>query len=80
MHGAAQTAKAPPSRKREPRERAPCTQPGAEQPLGPGQQAHEDEPEDDQHETGDLLEQELVAQDRAADRPPRPRRARRRRP
>ena len=65
MHGAAQTANAPPSRTREPRRRAPCDEPGADEPLGPRQQAHEREPEDDEDEAGDLLEQELVAEDAA---------------
>ena len=36
---------------------------GADEPLGPGQQAHEGEPEDDEDEPGDLLEQELVAEE-----------------
>ena len=67
MHGAAHTAKAPPSRKREPRVRAPWSEPRAEQALGPGQEPHEREPEHDQDEPRDLLEQELVGEETAAD-------------
>ena len=63
MHGAAQTAKAPPSRTREPRPRASCEKTGADEPLGPRQEAHEREPEHDEHEPGDPLEQELIAED-----------------
>ena len=75
MHGAAHTANAPPSSTREPRPRAPCDEPGADEPLGPRQEAHEREPEHDEHEARDLLEQELVAEEAAADAAPRRRRA-----
>ena len=67
MHGAAHTANAPPRSRREPRERAPRTQPGADEALGPGQEPHEREPEHDQDEARDLLEQELVAEEAGAE-------------
>ncbi len=67
MHGAAHTAKAPPSRKREPRVTRALDQPRAEQALGPGQEPHEGEPEHHQDEPRDLLEQELVGEETAAD-------------
>ena len=65
MHGAAQTAKAPPSSAFEPRRRACCRSPGATARSGHGSSAHEREPEDDQHEAGDLELGRLV--DRAPD-------------
>ena len=68
MHGAAQIAKAPPSKKPDPRRRAPWTSPAPSSRFGPREQAHEDEPEDDQDEARDLLEEELVLGNREADR------------
>ena len=41
-------------------------QAGSDEPLGPRQQPHEGEPEDDEHEAGDALEQELVAEEAVA--------------
>ena len=67
MHGAAQTANAPPSSTREPRPPRFLQEAGADEPLGPRKQAHEREPEYHQDEAGDALEQELVAEDAAAD-------------
>ena len=67
MHGAAQTANAPPSSTRRAATAGALEQPGADQPLGPRQQPHEGEAEDDEHEAGDLLEEELVVDERAAD-------------
>ena len=40
---------------------------GTDEPLGPGQEAHEGEPEDDEDEPCHLLEQELVAEDAGPD-------------
>ena len=54
MHGAAQTAKAPPSSAAEPRRRAPASRPGASDPLRHRQQADEGEAEDDEQEARDL--------------------------
>ena len=54
MHGAAQTANAAPSSAREPLAARPRQRAGREHPLRPGQQAHEREPEHDEHEAGDL--------------------------
>ena len=68
MQGAAQMAKAPPSRKPEPRRRASWTSPAPSEPLRPGQQPHEREAEHDQDEAGDLLHQELVLREREPDR------------
>ena len=65
--GAAQTAKAPPRATRDPRQRAPGSEPAPTQPLGPRQQPHECEPEHDEHEAGDPLEQELVLEQAPAD-------------
>ena len=62
MHGAAQTANAPPRRTREPRERAPWTSPAPTSRSGHGQEPHERQAEHDEHEARDLLEQELVAE------------------
>ena len=67
MHGAAHTANAPPSRKPEPLPPRSLDEPGADEPLRPGEQAHEDEAEDDQDEARDLLEQELIAREREPD-------------
>ena len=53
MHGAAQTAKAAPSRMLDPRAR--WSRPGATARSGHGQQADEAEPDDDQDEPGDLV-------------------------
>ena len=54
MHGAAQTANAPPSSAPEPRRRAPVSRPGATIRSGTGSSADEREAEHDQHEAGDL--------------------------
>ena len=67
MHGAAQIAKAPPSSTREPRLRAPCTRPAPTSRSGQGSRPMKAKSEDDEDEPGDLLEQELVAEDPAAD-------------
>ena len=48
MHGAAQTANAPPSRAAEPRRCARCSRPGRDCPLRPGQHADERQPDHDQ--------------------------------
>ena len=80
MHGAAQTANAPPRRTREPRPLASLQQPGADESLGPRQKTHEREPEHDEDEARDPLEEELVAEDRARRRAPHRRRAGRRTP
>ena len=52
-----------------PRAPAACTlqQTGTDESLRPGQQPHEGEAEDDEDEPGDSLEQELVAEEPAAD-------------
>lgn len=39
----------------------------AEKSLGPGEERHEDESDNDEHEAGDPLEQELVARERVTD-------------
>ncbi len=67
MHGAAHTAKAPPSRTREPRSAGLLEETCADEALGPGQEAHEREPEDDEDEARDPLEEELVAEYPPAD-------------
>ena len=54
MHGAAQTANAPPSRAPEPPRRARCSRPGATARSGHGSSADEREPDHDEHEAGDL--------------------------
>ena len=54
MHGAAQTANAPPSSAPEPRRRAPGQQPGRDHALRHRQQPDEREPDHDEHEAGDL--------------------------
>ena len=63
MHGAAQTAKAPPSSMPRAAPARALDEPGADEALGPRQQPHEREPEDDEHEAGGPLEQELVAEE-----------------
>ena len=50
MHGAAQIANAPPSSNARATAPRALHEPGTDEPLGPGQQAHEGEPEDDEDE------------------------------
>ena len=54
MHGAAQTAKAPPSSRPSRAPRARCSSPGATARSGHGSSPDEREPEHDEHEAGDL--------------------------
>ena len=73
MHGAAQTANAPPSRRAEPRAARALQQARRDGALRPRQQPEEREPEHDEHEAGDLGLRRLV--DDAARSPRRRRRA-----
>ena len=67
MHGAAQIGER--AAEEEPRAARPraLDEAGADEPLGPRQQPHEGETEDDEHEARDLLEQELVAEEAVAE-------------
>ena len=59
MHGAAQTANAPPRSAPEPRRRAPASRPGRQHALRHGQEADEREPEHDEDEARDLRRRAL---------------------
>ena len=65
MHGAAHTAK-PHRAAGSSTRRAPVSRPGREQPFGPGQQADEREPDDDEDEAREL--ELAVGRENAADR------------